>query len=826
MIRFDFLRRLLRGERKALLSFIFMLLVLLTLLGASTLVLFAVYLPDPTKIEERFVLESTKIYDRTGKIVLYDIFEEEKRTVVPLSEISDHLERATVAIEDQQFYEHHGIDLSAIMRAFFANLTSDRIQGGSTITQQFVKRAILSPERTLWRKIKEAILALEIERRYDKGKILELYLNQIPYGSNAYGAEAAAQTFFDKQAKDLTLAESALLAALPQAPTYYSPYGSHAEELALRKNYVLDQMVRMGGVSHEEAEIAKQETLEFSEANTGIKAPHFVFYIKELLEERYGPDYLEQGGLKIITTLDWDLQKIAEEAVETGAARNQSSGAYNASLVAIDPRSGQILSMVGSRSFFDDPLPEECVPGRNCKFEPNVNVATRSRQPGSAFKPFVYATAFKKGYTDRTILFDLFTEFNASCGSAGTPRVPGAICYHPQNFEAGRFRGPVTMRFALANSLNIPAVQTLYLAGIDDSINTARDMGITTLEDRDRFGLALVLGGGEVRLLEMVSGYGTFATEGIRHPIAGVLRVEDREGNIIEEFKDSETRALDAQIARMVTNVLADNAARVPVFGPNNPLEFSGRAVAAKTGTTNEFRDGWTLGYTPNLAVGVWAGNNNNTPMSREPGSAVAAPIWREFLIGAFEAKNEDDSLKFPAASFTSPNPQPRDKPILEGQAIINGEAHTILHYVDRSDPLGPPPSNPRQDPLYDNWESAVRQWFGEAGSEQGVVAIISPSHGDVVKGSISVRARPTVDIPLGQILFYFDDALVGSHEGTQSQYQISISLDGVPDGPHRITVEAHAEDGSVSRSSVTVYVGERPRDERGKEEDAATEEE
>lgn len=688
----------------------------LVLVGVGTFVFFAKDLPDPGRLDERFVVQSTKIYDRTGKSILYDIYGEEKRTVISFTEIPEHVKQAAIAIEDQNFYRHPGIDVRAVIRAAFQNLVGGSLQGGSTITQQFIKNSILSPERTFVRKIKEAILALELERRYSKDEILSFYLNQIAYGSNAYGIEAAAQTFFSKHARDLTVAESALLAALPKAPTYYSPYGSHLDSLLARKNLVLERMRDLGFITPNQAESARNEELNFGEAGTSINAPHFVFYVRELLEERYGEEYLARAGLKITTTLDWELQRKLEEIVARHAEQSRQFGVGNVALVALDPKTGQILAMVGSKDYFADPEPAGCRPGVNCTFEPNVNVTVRNRQPGSAIKPIVYATAFKKGYTDQTVVFDVPTEFNTICTAAGTPIFAGAQCYHPQNFD-GRFRGPVTFRQALANSLNVPSVQVLYLAGLDESLNTARDFGITTLTDRTRYGLSLVLGGGEVKPLELTSAFGVFATEGERRPPAAILKIEAAEGEVIEEFKATPTRVLEPDIAREISSILSDNEARTLVFGPASPLAFTDRAVAVKTGTTDEFRDAWTIGYTPSIVVGVWAGNNNNDP-STQPGVTVAAPLWREAILATIE------ELGLPSESFNPPEPRKGGKPILDGQYVVNGEIHTILHYIQKDDPLGLPPVE--RDPQYFNWEAAVQAQF--APSEKTPLPVPGPS--------------------------------------------------------------------------------------------------
>ncbi|MDP3004012.1 MAG: transglycosylase domain-containing protein, partial [Candidatus Azambacteria bacterium] len=462
-------------------------------------------LPDPNAWQDRKIIQSTKIYDRENKNLLYEIHGEEKRTVVPFTEIPQTVKNATIVVEDEQFYQHSGINIRGILRAIVADIGGKSLEGGSSITQQLIKNAYLSPERTLSRKIKELILSIALERKYSKDEILNFYLNQIPYGSNSYGIEAAAQTYFNKPAKELTLIEAVYLVALPKAPSYYSPYGNHREELNSRANHILSRMRELKYISDNDYNNALKTTANFVGQKIGIIAPHFMFFIRDYLNEKYGEDFVEKGGLKVTTTINLDLQKIAETVVEDGAKRNEIYNAKNAALVAIDSKTGQILAMVGSKNYWDNPEPEGCEPGKNCQFEPNVNVATRLRQPGSAFKPFVYATAINNGYTPDTIIWDIPTEFNPLCSWDGIaePGVDQQTCYKPKNYD-GRFRGPVTLKQALANSLNVPSVQVLYLAGINDSINTAENLGITTLKDRSRYGLSLVLGAAEVKLLDMV----------------------------------------------------------------------------------------------------------------------------------------------------------------------------------------------------------------------------------------------------------------------------------------------------------------------------------
>ena len=651
-------------------------------------------LPSPDAIIARQVSESTKIYDRTGQTILYDIHGEEKRTIVPWENIPETIKAATLASEDSSFYNHSGLDFSGIARSFLKNLTSFGItQGGSTITQQLIKNALLGEQRQNFisitsRKVKEAVLAIEIERKFTKDQIFWMYLNQIPYGSNTYGVEAASQTFFGKPAKDLTIAQSALLASLPKAPTYYSPYGSHLPETLGRKDNTLLRMKNLGYISPEEYEKAIKEKFEFRPSRENISAPHFVMMVREYLTKKYGEEMVQSGGLKIITSLDYSLQAMAEEVVSKQAEKNeQLYKARNAALTAIDPRTGQILAMVGSRDYFD------------IENEGNFNVVTAQRQPGSAFKPFAYAAAIEKGYTDSTILFDYKTEFNYNCAPDGNQEKDqyGLECYHPRNYD-GNFRGPVTMRQALAQSLNVPSVKTLYLAGINETIDLAQRAGITTLEkNRSNFGLSLVLGGAEVKLMDIASAYGAFANDGLHQAPAFILKIEDGAGNVLEDYKPKEERAISQQTARVINNILSDNRARTAVFGPNSSLHFPDRPVAAKTGTTQENRDAWVVGYTPSLSVGVWVGNNRQQSMTAQgAGISAAGPIWHQFVARALEEQ--------PAEEFLPPDPVEVSKIMLNG----NYEPHSILYFVEKDNPQGEIPANPSGDPQFQNWEWAV----------------------------------------------------------------------------------------------------------------------
>lgn len=608
--------------------FFFFALILIT----GILFLFFYYgkdLPRPEKFTEREFFQTTKIYDRTGEVLLYSIYGEEKRTIVPFEKIPDFLKKAVIAVEDANFYKHSGLDLKGILRSINLNLKiGEPIYGGSTISQQLIRSSFLTREKTLKRKIREIILTLELERRYSKEQILFWYLNQVPFGQNSYGVQAASQTYFGKSVWDISLAEAATLAALIKSPSYLSPYGEHKEELLTRKDYVLEMMVKEGYIRKEEAEKAKKEEIKFQEILNPIKAPHFTLYVKELLEKKYGKEFLEQKGLKVYTTLDWELQQEAEKLVKEKAKENEKYRAFNLALVALDPKTGEVLTMVGSKDWYGEPYPKNCLPGKDCLFDPKFNVATSlpGRQPGSAFKPFVYAKAFEKGYSDKTIVVDELTNFG----------IWGGKPYIPQNYD-GKFRGPVTLRAALAQSLNVPSVKVLNsLAGLTESIELAKEMGITTLTNPPFFyGLSIVLGGGEVRLLDMVSAYGVFALDGKRIEPSFILKIEDKDGNILERNQPTPKRIISSQVARLISDILSDNEARAPIFGWNSPLFIKEFQVAVKTGTTANYRDGWAIGYTPSLVVGVWAGNNDNSPMLKKPGVVVAGPLWHEFFLRA-----------------------------------------------------------------------------------------------------------------------------------------------------------------------------------------------
>ena len=582
--------------------------------------------PSPSRLAYSQISQTTKLYDRHGTLV-FDIFVDKNRTVVPISSIPTYVQHATIAIEDKDFYKHKGINpIGGIIRAIKETLLHHQLQGGSTITQQLVKTALLSPERTIQRKIKEIILAVLVELRYSKEQILELYLNHVPYGGTAWGIEAAAELYFGKKVQDLTLAEASLLAGLPAAPTLYSPYGSHPEYAKNRQQAVLTRMVEDGYITQTEADVAQTQELLFKPLNANIKAPHFVMYVKEQLVTKYGEKMVEQGGLKVTTTLDLPLQEFAQSTVASEIAKLTNLRVTNGAALITRPATGEILTMVGSKDYF-------------ASDSGNFNVVTASRQPGSAIKPINYAIGIEnKKVTAATVFNDV-----PSCFSS----VPTTYC--PQNYD-GSFHGPVQLRFALGNSYNIPAVKMLKLNTVDTMIASSSGFGITTFTDPSRYGLSLTLGGGEVPMTQMATAFGVFANGGIRKDLVSILKVEGAAGKVLEEYKDAnldkETpssllingpRVLSSEAAFIISHILLDQNARSTAFGTSF-LQVAGHpAISVKTGTTDDKRDNWTIGFTPEVVVTTWVGNNNNSPMHPYLASGVtgAAPIWNK-LMGQF----------------------------------------------------------------------------------------------------------------------------------------------------------------------------------------------
>ena len=787
-------------------------------------------MPSPEKLLEREVPLSTKIYDRTGKTVLYEIFSKERRTIIKLEDIPPYLIDATIIAEDKNFFAHPGFNFKSMIRAIIVDiLKGGKVQGGSTITQQFIKNAFLTPKKTILRKIKELFLAYQIEKKFSKKEILQMYFNEIPYGGTAYGIEAASHLYFQKSAKDLSLDEAALLAALPKAPTYYSPWGPHKQELLNRRNYILNSMTEEGYITERMAEEAKKiNTLaKIKPFKESILAPHFVMYVKELLVEKYGHRLVEQGGLKVITTLDLKAQQTAEKTISQSIKTLGKWGANNAALCAIDVKKGEILAMVGSADFW------------NTKIDGQVNIATSLRQPGSSFKPIVYAAAFEKGYTPETLLFDVKTDF----GPAG----PEKKHYIPLNYDL-KERGPVTIRQALAGSLNIPSVKVAYLAGIKNIVQLAKRMGYTSINDPQKYGLSLALGAAEVKLLEHTAAFSVFARDGLRIPITPILEVKDSQGRILEKKEENDFenfRAISPQTARAISDILSDQKAREAIFGSNPNFLLPDRPAAVKTGTTNEFRDAWTIGYTAGITTGVWVGNADNTPMKKgADGAKMAAPIWHKFMIQI--------TKKYPPRKFIPPEPYKGEKLALKGEVPeeitlkidkISGKLateftpkdlveektfkgyHSILYWVDKDNPQGPLPDNPSSDKQFQYWEEAIQAWLKTQKEEEFALApteyddvhipsnfpevkILSPrKFQNIDKKILKISVEASAPQGISSIACFIDGTKIDSIPVKEQvpSFQCFANLSGLEKGRHILSVLAEDDAGNQGKDEITI---------------------
>jgi penicillin-binding protein 1C len=795
-------------------------------------------LPSPSSLTERRVSQTTKIYDRTGEHLLYEIAGNENRTLKQFQSgfcepnntnlsldpkgIPLYAVQATIAAEDRKFCEHGGFDVKGLARAVFLNLIGQRV-GGSTLTQQLVKNAILSNEKTYTRKIKELILSIGLEQKYSKDEILQIYFNEIPYGSSYYGIEAASQNFFGKSVNELSVAEAATLAALPKAPTTYL---NNPDMLQARRNYILGEMQKLGFIDKTTVDSAKSADTAVNIRLTNITAPHFVMDVKAKLEEDYGRRHVEEGGLRVITTLDYELQKIAEEEVKNGVeARSEQYGFSNASLVAQDPKTGQILALVGSKDFFDKTI------------DGQVNVSTRLRQPGSSFKPIVFAKAFEQGYTPNTVLWDVTTNFPTDVGQ-----------YTPNNYDL-KERGPIMMRDALQMSLNIPAVKTVYLVGVEQTLDFATSLGYSSFSNHANFGLSIVLGGGEVKLVEHVNTYATFANDGKLHEQVSILRVEDANGSILSEWKQKDPKqVISENAAHMISNVLSDNNARVPVFGAKSSLQLGDRPVAAKSGTTNDYHDAWLMGYTPSLAAGVWVGNNNNKAMkNRADGSIVAGPIWNAFMKRAHE--------KTPNTAFPTPDIHPTGKPVLDGslgaqtliidrasqklateftpdtykESRVYGGYHEILHFVIPSEPQGSIPEKPENDPHYAAWEAGLQTWLQKRQQETGIqlittnppteqddlhipsntptIHIQSPINNTIINNySLPVSLTASAPRGISHVEYYIDEYFIGSVRNGLFDTVLTIP-NTIPKGIHSLKAVAYDDIDNSASDVVSIQI-------------------
>ncbi len=793
-------------------------------------ILFAYYakdLPHPDKIvrQEGF---STKIYDRNEEL-LYDVYGQQRRTPVQLEEAPLYLRQATIAIEDKNFYKHGGFDPTGIFRAAYNILVHHRLQGGSTLTQQLVKNVLLTSQRTLPRKIKEFILAVQIESRYSKDEILQMYLNEAPYGGTAWGVQAASEIYFGKKVSELNLVESAILAGLPQQPSVYSPFSENPKAYIGRTTTVLRRMREDGYISREEEEetVAQLEKVEFAAEGTSFRAPHFVMYVKRQLEERYGQAMVEQGGLRVYTTLDWDLQEQAQKAVSEEIAKVESIHITNGAAIVLDPSTGEILAMVGSKNYSDP------------DYDGKVNVTLSLRQPGSAIKPVTYVSAFKKGYTPSTLLMDTPTTFP----------VTGQPDYKPVNYD-GNFNGPLQVRFALGNSINVAAVKMLAMVGIKDMLTTAYDMGLTTLEPSSenlrRFGLSLTLGGGEIRLIEMAGAYSAFANSGLKVEPISILKVTDKEGKALEEYKPvAGRRVLTAGQAFLISHILSDNNARAITFGPGSAINITGRSVAVKTGTTNDKRDNWTIGWTPQIIAGVWVGNNDNSQMEHvASGVSGAAPIWRRIILAALADK--------PVRGFVQPSEiVTAEVDSVSGYRAHDGYPSRMEYFIKGTEPTGEDPVHTKlklckgqdklasvtqiargdyeekeyfvfkeDDPVSpdgnNRWQEGINLWLAGIGdpkyhppteycgtSDEVVVRIKEPDdHQELSTNDVRVKGEAISDSGIKKIEIFVDGTLKETIGKRTYEKIIYMS-----DGTHTIKVRAEDENGKSGEAEIKIGV-------------------
>ncbi len=609
-------------------------------------------LPNPQLLTRRDLQVTTKIFDRNGEL-LFEIYADQNRTPLPLADIPLYMQEATISIEDKDFYHHQGVSLPGIVRAARETVFNNQVQGGSTITQQLIKSALLSPEVSITRKLKEIFLAFWAERLYTKKQILEMYLNQVPYGGTAWGVEAAAQTYFGKSAKDINLSEAALLAGLPAAPSEYSPFGEHPEKAFERQKEVLRRMAEDHYITPEQEQAALNTHITFTQPRVAIRAPHFVMYVRNLLEQRYGPRLVEQGGLRITTTLDLSVQDKVQEIVKNQVNALSDLQVGNGAAMVTNPKTGEILAMVGSKDFFDTDA------------DGNVNVTTSLRQPGSSIKVVNYAAALEDGFTAATILDDSPVVYQSF----------GSVPYAPVNYD-GKFHGPTPLRYALANSYNIPAVKVLNKIGVQTMIDKGRLMGITTWNDPSQYGLSLTLGGGDVTMLDMMKVFGTLANDGKRVDLNPILEVTDYTGHVYEKNTPAPpVQAVKPEVAWILSNILSDNTARMAAFGPNSSLVIPGKTVSVKTGTTNDKRDNWTIGYTPSYVAAVWVGNNDNSPMNPYLTSGItgAAPIWHDIMTELLKNKPDEVPVK-PDTVVSVPCYYGRPEYFIAGTQPVSGQ--------------------------------------------------------------------------------------------------------------------------------------------------------
>lgn len=779
-------------------------------------------LPDPNTVIRRDGF-STKIVDRDGE-TLYDLYTDYNRLPVKFEEISPLLRQATVAVEDKEFYTHEGFSIWGMIRGGSRLFTRGRAQGGSTLTQQLVKNVLLTSDRSLVRKVKELVLAIQIERKFSKDEILTMYLNEAPYGGTAVGIAAASERYFGKLPSDLTLTQAAILAGMPQAPSRYSPYGNDPTAYIGRTTSVLRRMREDGYIDKvaEEASLAELPNVEFKDQSVEIRAPHFVFYVKDQLVDLLGEAVVEQGGYTVTTTLDTELQELAQTTVAEEIGKLGKAGIGNGAAMVMNPQNGEILSMVGSKDYFAT------------DYDGEVNVVMSLRQPGSTIKPVTYAAAFAKGYSPATMLLDVPTKFPG--GREGE-------FYEPKNYD-GKFHGPTQLRFALGSSLNIPAVKLLSLVGLKDMLSLAYNMGFESLEptteNMKRFGLSVTLGGGEVRLYDLVRAYSAFANGGERIEPVSILKVE-RDGQVIYEAKQAKKqRVISEEVAFLINHVLYDNNARLLTFGANSYLNMNGRPIAVKTGTTNDKRDNWTIGWSSNAVVGVWVGNNDNSPM-KDVASGVtgASPIWRKIMLKAWEKYKGDD--------FVAPgNVEARQVDTVSGYPEHDGYSARADYFVKGTAPTEPDPIHtkvkvcrsdenklaPEVDvargeynekvfyvlkPESNNWEDDILSWIDSQGDQAYkvpreycsadtdlVIGFEKPGNESRVdSNSFDVRIKVTTAKEVEWVRLYSNGSEIESF-GSEKSISTNITL---PDGTYELMAKVKTKDGSEKDTRLKIGV-------------------
>ncbi len=808
----------------------FVSVIAFSLLTGILLVVLARELPRPDRIvrKEGF---ATKIFDRNGKLI-YDVYESQKRTPVQLYEVSDHLKKATVAIEDKEFYTHGGFDPKGYLRSFYYTIFARRrLQGGSTLTQQLVKNVLLTPERSIKRKIKEFVLALEIESKYSKDQILQMYLNEAPYGGTIWGVEEAARTYFAKSASELSLTESAFLAGLPQSPTRYSPYGQDPTGYKERTEAVLRRMKEDGYISPEEEEVSIKEidTLEFSTQSGTLKAPHFVMHVKKILEERYGEKAVELGGMRVTTTLDLELQEKAQEIVSSEIEKVENYHITNGASVVLNTKTGEILAMVGSKSY-DDP-----------DYDGKFNVVTQGlRQPGSAIKPVTYVTALKEGYSPSFMLMDTLTSFP---GGTGKPD------YIPTNYD-GKEHGPMQLRYSLGNSINITAVKTLALVGIKDMLTTAYNMGLSTLEptkeNLSRLGLSVTLGGGEIKMIELASSYCAFANGGLKTEPLAILKVTDKDGNVLEEMNSIPgKRVLTEPEAFLISHILSDNTAREMTFGLNSLLKIPNRQVAVKTGTTNDKKDNWAIGWTPQILVAAWVGNNDNTSMKQvASGVSGATPIWRKTILEALKNLPVEE-FEIPPGIVTA------EVDTVSGYRAHDGFPQRTEYFIQGTEPVGEDPIHKKlklcrsqgklatlvdiargdyeekeyfifkeKDPFaasgeLNRWQKGIDDWLSKQQdsryhppteycntSDQVHVIFESPGDRSQQGSSFTVKVKPVSSYDIKSVKIYVNGQEKKAFSSRPYEFDLTLS-----DGTYTIKAEAKDEKDHEGSSEIKIGV-------------------